>query len=83
MINDIDKVKRVVPAPPRRGKIDYMLSMEVGDAFYEEPGTKVKYWRLRGYIKSEKDTKKKYSIGDTYVMINGTVIKKTRVWRTE
>lgn len=83
MINDIDKVKRVIPAPPRRGKIAYMLAMEAGDAFYDDPGTKLKYWRFRGYIKSAKNSKLKYSIGDTYVMINGTVIKKTIVWRTE
>lgn len=72
-------IKKVIPAPPgNRGKVAYMLAMNVGEAFYDDAKTKKRYWRLRDYAREAKGAKQKFYIGDA--LSDGC--KKVVVWRT-
>lgn len=81
MVN-FDEIKRVIPAPSKkRGKVAYMMSMQVGDAFYEDDISKCRYRRLRDYAQS-KNGNIKFFVGDSSIVKRNKVIKKTIVWRT-
>lgn len=81
MIN-LDEIKRVIPAPSKkRGKVEYMMNMQVGDAFYENRESKERYRRLRDYAQM-KNKNIKFFVGDSFLLAGSNLIKTIIVWRT-